>query len=229
MVVTRSGRKTNFIKKEKKTIRKKPKLRELTIRLKRFSPDELQSLLKMPEKKYHLRPRNAQARQVQKQQTSRISEPVKSRKIVNISASNAIWNSLTDETHQFYPSDIVLAKMGNFRPWPARINSIYKVGTVVKCYVLFYGTFQIGSVLKSQCVKLSVCDQYLFHTVKEIKSKFKWDRVDYESISKSDDAQRASALVKLTQIQKLFLAIRDIEREKKVPYNRSMVGGSFTS
>lgn len=232
MVVTRSGKKTTFLKKIKKSNEKfkKFKLRELTIQLKRLRPDELQSHLNMQTKKYNLRVRNAQAKQVQMPQWNRsVEQPVKSKQIVNVSISNAIWNSLTDQTHKFFPSDIVLAKMANFRPWPARINSIYTVGSVTKCYVLFYGTFQIGSVLKSQCVKISVCDQYLFHTVKEIKAKYKWDCVDYESLSKSDDVQRANALVKLTQIQKLFLAIRDIEREKKVPYDLSIVRSSVTS
>lgn len=222
MVVTRSGKKTTFLKKIKKP-NKEIKLKELTIRLKRFSPDELQSLSKTSNKRYNLRSRNAQAKSVQSLQTNRVVEqPVKSRQIANFSVSNSIWNTLTN-TYQFNAMDIVLAKMASFRPWPCRINSVYKVGNITKCFVLFYGTFQIGSVLKSQYVNISVCDQYLFHTVKEIKSKYKWDCVDYESISKSDDIQRGIALVKLTQIQKFFLAIRDIEREKKVPYDLSMV------
>lgn len=83
----------------------------------------------------------------------------------------------------------------------------------------FCGTFQIGSVLKSQCVKISDCKEYLLHAVKEIKQKYKWE-LDYEYMSKADDVERAVGLAKLTQVQKFFLAIRDIEKEKKVPYDR---------
>lgn len=159
-------------------------MKEFTIRLKRFSSIELQSLLQTPTKKYNLR-----SRHIKKNETQMHQQTVKSKQIVNVSVSNSIWHTLTSHTYQLYPTNIVLAKMASFRPWPARINSIYTVGKITKCYVLFYRTFQIGSVLKSQCVRIGECEQYLFHTVKEIKSKYKWD-CDYECISKLDYVQK---------------------------------------
>lgn len=38
---------------------------------------------------------------------------------------NLIWNELTTHSYVIGPSVIVLAKMPNYRPWPARINTMY--------------------------------------------------------------------------------------------------------
>lgn len=224
MVVTRSGKKTTLETVKilnKKNEKQKFKLRELTIRLKKLSPDELKSLM-FPAKRYNLRVNSSK-----NEQRKTVVEPSKSKRIAVISRSNFVWNlitSRTNESYQLYPSEIVLAKMNNFRPWPARVNSVYKVGSVTKC-VFFYGTFQIGSVLKSQCVKISDSEEYLSHAVHEIKQKYKWE-MNYDFLADTNDDQRVIAIAKLTQVQKFFLAIRDIEREKKVPYDLSMVKSS---
>lgn len=112
--------------------------------------------------------------------------------------------------------------MSKYRPWPARINTIYKVGDIVKCFVSFFGTLQIGSVLKKDCVSFSQCDLYLSSTIGEIKKKYKWVK-DYDRIAESSDLQRAQELAKLTQIQKFILALREIEKLHKIPLDRSMV------
>lgn len=90
----------------------------------------------------------------------------------------------------------------------------------MQCF--FYGTMQIGSVLKSQCAKISDCDVFLFHTINDIKKKNRWD-LDYESLTKTSDLERASALVNLTQVQKFLLALRDVECLQKIPYNHSII------
>lgn len=86
---------------------------------------------------------------------------------------------------------------------------------------MFYGTFQIGSVCKNQCVSIDDCQQYLFYAVQEIKNKYKW-QIDYEKLAETNDLERAKALLKLTQTQKFMLALRDIERLHEVPYDLSV-------
>lgn len=225
MAVLRSGKKTKCADVLKKTTRKKSikhnfKLKDLTVKIKRLSPSEIESLLGTPTKKYNLR---AKKSHVIQRNVNKVV--VNSKQMVRVSTSNTIWCTLTTRINEpLYPTEIVLAKMNKYRPWPARINSIYKVGNVVKCYVLFFGTMQIGSVLKSECIKISECDQYLFHAIEEIKAKYNWN-LNYEVLSKSKDVERAIVLVKLTQVQKFLLAVRDMECLKKIPYNLSMVRG----
>lgn len=227
MVVLRNGKKCGDGA-NKKSVQKRKNVkfavhvcRDITIKLNRLSKSEIELHTKPKAvNKYNLRLRTEKPHTEHKTSVRGST----SNKIVAVSTANVIWNELVscNEKKAIYPSEIVLARMNTFRPWPARVNSIYKLGNVTKCYVLFFGTMQIGSVLKSQCVKLSECDQFLFHTVREIKAKFRWN-LDYESLSKTDDIERAVSIQKLTQVQKLFLALRDIERLRCVPYSISMV------
>lgn len=144
------------------------------------------------------------------------------KKISIASKSNIIWKELTTREYVLFPGAIVLAKMNKFRPWPARVNTIYRVGNALKCFVLFYGTLQIGSVLTKECVSISDCDSYLLHVVNELKAKYKW-KIDYDEISESNENDRIQKVVKLTQIQKFFLALREIEKLHKVPYEKSVI------
>lgn len=152
-----------------------------------------------------------------------VNTKVNKKEIAIVSQSNAIWNQLISQQYTLGPGVIVLAKMNSYKPWPARINSVYKMGDIYKCYVLFFGTFQIGSVLRSSCVPVGNCDLYLLHAVRDIKKRYKWD-IDYDKIAKTDDdTERAVALLKLTQNQKFLLAIRDIEHLNNIPYERSII------
>lgn len=112
--------------------------------------------------------------------------------------------------------------MNTYRPWPARINTMYKVGDSYKCYVLFFGTSQIGSVLMSQCVSFSNCSSYLSLELKQLKGKYKWN-LDYDYIAASSDDDRDRKVNKLTQVQKFFLALREVERIYNIPDSRSML------
>lgn len=58
--------------------------------------------------------------------------------------------------------------------------------------------------------------------IKEIKLKFKWS-LDYENLSDTQDILRTVALIKLTQVQRFLLAVRDMERMQGIPYELSMV------
>lgn len=149
-------------------------------------------------------------------------KPINNKKIVTIYQPNVIWNELITHSYVLGPGAIVLAKMIKYRPWPARINTMYKVGDIYKCYVLFYGTYQIGSVLMSQCVSFSSCSFYLSLELKQLKVKFKWN-IDYEKIAELNNDDRAYKIIKLTQVQKFFLAIRDVERIHGIEYSQSMI------
>lgn len=198
------------------------KLKELTIKLKKLSKNEIDCLLN-PSKKYSFRIhelKNIHQDSV-RNPTAPLDTPTKTKTVSNIAAS-IIWKNITNRSETLYLTELVLAKMANFRPWPARINSIYRVGNVLKCYVLFYGTMQIGSVPRSQCVRMSDCGFYLLNAIKEIKLKFKWS-LDYEKLSDTQDIQRTVSLIKLTQVQRFLLAVRDMERIQGIPYELSML------
>lgn len=225
MAVLRSGKKTNFTRKSilnKKKILEDFGIKECFIKLDRVSSLDRVSVpvmrknINVSESKPNLRPR--------KKKSTVLSIPVKpvsEKRIVNVCQSNKIWNDLISREYTLAPGVIVLAKMTSFRPWPARINTVYRVGNTLKCFVLFYGTLQIGSVSENQCVGIEHCATYLSHAVKDIKNKNKW-KLNYDDLSKSDDSNRASKIVKLTQVQKFLLAIRDIEVLRKVPIELSL-------
>lgn len=148
-------------------------------------------------------------------------QPVIEKRVANVCISNRIWSDLISREYNLAPGVLVLAKMNGFRPWPARVNTVYKVGNDIKCFVLFYGTFQIGSVAKSQCVCIHDCALYLSHAVIEIKNKYKW-KLNYDEIAKIDENNRAKTIVKLIQVQTFLLAIRDIEVLRKIPIEASI-------
>lgn len=222
MAKLRSGKNTHSDKIDRKKPKQCFKLKDLSIRLKKLSESEIESLLNPP-KKYSLRNRRVE---IKKPIVKRkIEESTTKTKQIATITSSVIWKNLTSSSNTLlplHPTDIVLAKMGTFRPWPARVNSTYRVGNVVKCYVLFYGTMQIGSVLRSECVKVCDCNLYLSTAINEIKSKFKWS-LDYDYLSATQDIQRSIAIIKLTQVQKFFLAVRDMERLCGVPNDVSMI------
>lgn len=223
MAVLRSGKNTIIKKKEIKIqkINRKYKLKEFEIKLVRLRQCEIQKYLQSSSSsKYNLRQRTIRTNTPELNTQVQIN--AKERQVANIQKSNVIWRNLIKQTYELRPTDIVIAKMGSFRPWPARINSIYKVGNVLKCYVLFYGTHQIGSVPKHQCVKICSCDLLLFHTIDEIKKKYNWE-LDYEKLSNTEDVERALVLQKLTQVQKYLLAVRDVERLRQIPFDLSML------
>lgn len=223
MAVLRSGK---IIKAKKQTKinrqHRKYKLKDFSINLYRLNSDEIQKYLHPPAKKYFLRSKKTEPKENIANTSCNKNIGKEKKQVATISAVNVIWKELTNQSNDLQRNYIVLAKMGNFRPWPARINSIYVVGNVIKCYVLFYGTLQIGSVLKSQCVRVSECDSFLLHTIKDIKRKYNWD-LDYETLAKTDDLERTIAIQKLTLVQKFLLAVRDIENLQQIPYELSML------
>lgn len=226
MAVLRSGKITRSninAKKNRSRLTHKYNLKEFHIKVKRLSEHEIK-LLTRP-KKNNLRHRQTLNIPIESKNSISIEkslQPLSTKGLKKVATSKIIWQQLTSHHYEFVPTELVLAKMNNFRPWPAKINSVYKVGNVFKCCVLFYGTFQIGSVLKSECVKISDCHLYLHHAVREIKERFKWD-LDYEQISKTEESDRFVAIFKLTQAQKFLLSVRDIEHIQKVPLISSMI------
>lgn len=224
MAVLRNGKSTN--QNNRKVVKKsnfnKKLTRELCIKLKRLSPIEIEKLTKTPAQRYNLRMRVIQTTQAKINKDCVSSE----KKLASLSRANEIWSDLVNRQYELYPSEIILAKMNNFRPWPARVNSIYKVSGVLKCYVSFFGTNQIGSVLKNQCVSANDCHLYLFHAVKEIKTKYRWD-LDYERLSQTNELERSIALAKLTQVQTFLLAVRDMERVRGIPFDLSVLKGQI--
>lgn len=151
------------------------------------------------------------------------------KKLAIVPKANRIWEKLTAQQYLLGPGVTVLAKMNSFGPWPARVNTIYKVGDVLKCYVLFYGTFQIGSVLKNQCVNIRDCDSYLLHAVDQIKQTYKWE-LNYDKIAESVDNERSKQITKLTQVQKFLLAIyiRTIANERQWTLKMELGDGNFS-
>lgn len=213
MAILRSGKITKTCKKtitksKTKILLMKYGIRECFVKLNRVEKDRIQISTK-----YNFRLRN-------KIETKPLIVANKKKEIACLMERN-IWNDLTNGQYTLGPGVVVLAKMNKYKPWPARINTIYRVGDVLKCYVLFFGTFQIGSVLRSQCVSISDCDVYLSHTVAKIKQKYKW-KLNYDKIAETVDSERSKQIVSLTQIQKFLLALRDIERLHKVPYELSI-------
>lgn len=177
MAVLRSGKVTKSrakIKKSRNGIIQKSNLKECSIKVQKLSQHEINSFLQP--KKYNLRDR---AEKITVQSTSQPVEKglqsVHTTSLKKVATSQVIWHQLTNRQYEFHPTEIVLAKMNKYRPWPAKINSVYKVKNVIKCCVLFFGTFQLGSVLKSDCVKIGDCDFYLLHAVREIKEKYNWN------------------------------------------------------
>lgn len=223
MAKLRSGKNTKFYankqsEQNKNKLKPSFKPKEFSVKLKKLSKSEIDCLLN-PHKRYSLG--NGRIQNTANEQNKTVQLNTKTKTISCITA-NVIWKNIANGSEALYPLDLVLAKMGSSRPWPARINSIYRVGNVLKCYVLFFGTMQIGSVPRSQCVRVSDCHTYLINAIREIKSKFKW-YLDYEKISATQDIQRTISIIKLTQVQQFLLALRDMERLQGVPYDLSMV------
>lgn len=212
MAILRSGKITNPTASRKKVRKPKKnlKLKPCFVRIERLNVDQINLLSGGNRNKYSLRTR------IVRQATIIVPKQKK------ISESNQIWKNLIEREYVLGPGCMVLAKMNNYRPWPARINSIYKVGDVTKCYVYFYGTFQIGSVLKMQCVPISECHLFFIHAIGEIKTKYKW-KLNYEEMAKTNDMERSVALTKITQVQKFLLAIRDVEIIHEVPFESSVI------
>lgn len=155
MVTLRGGKvtkgvKKNFAKSKAKQMYLQYGIKECVVKINRLNVKHLENL--RISKRYNLRTRKNTANSPPKV----VNPVVKQRAIV--SDTSPIWKELTAQQNVFSPGDTVLAKMNTFRPWPARVNTVYKVGEVLKCFVLYYGTFQIGSVLKSQCVRINDCD-----------------------------------------------------------------------
>lgn len=216
MAILRSGKHTRIVQKtitksKTKKLFKKFAIKDCFINLERIKSD--QNVIPKKRIRYNLRSN----KNVEEPPLAIV--PVREKKLVIVCESNRIWNELISREYLLAPGVIVIAKMNKFRPWPARINTIYRVGDVLKCFVLFYGTFQIGSVSKGECVSIEECGLYLSTVVKEIKDKFKW-KLDYEKIA--NENHRAQELCNLTQVQQFLLAIRDIERLKKVPLEHSL-------
>lgn len=216
MAVLRSGKVTNFEKRNEKKSINKFKKPNIVIKIHRLTKSEIEKEIKKS------------VASGSKQKAKFVKNTLKVANKKKLSTPNEIWNNLINHEYILGPGIFVLAKMNEYRPWPARINSIYKVGDAVKCYVSFYGTFQIGSVLRNQCVPFHVAYDFLFESVKEIKSKFKWE-LDYERISQTQDEERAKALVKLTQAQKFLVSVRDMERIQKIPYEISLTRSGLTT
>lgn len=193
------------------------KTQKFKIIVHRITNEEIASLSTLKFSRYELRNRNI---------LPKCEKPVKpkneNRKVAIVSQSNKIWSDLTKVDYNLMPGVHVLAKMSCFQPWPARINSVYIVNNEIKCYVFFYGTDQIGSVLKKNCVPFIECTQYIFNVLKDIKIKNKW-QLDYQQLSQLNDHDKTKAIAKLTRIQQFLLSLRELEALYDVPYKDSIV------
>lgn len=221
MAVLRSGKITSIRNRKSKDLLKKLNIKECRVKLDRINAHQIVSYRASG---YNLRSRSKLC-SLDKVIKSPVSVNNGKKQIAHKNHENVIWNEMISREYVLGPGVIVMAKMNKYRPWPARINTIYKVGDVVKCFVSFYGTLQIGSVLKKHCVCFSQCDLYLSSAVSEIKRRFKWEK-NYDKIAESSDSQRAHELVKLTQIQQFLLGIREVEKLHNIPYEHSITKSS---
>lgn len=140
MAVLRNGKNTrianqkNERRSKTKDLFKKYKLKECVVQLSRLNTHQINS-----GRRYNLR---SQSNSQSKPSDNKIITIKSKKQVAVVSNVNIIWNGLISRQYVMCPGVIVLAKMSNYKPWPARINTIYKVGDVLKCFVLFYGTFQ---------------------------------------------------------------------------------------
>lgn len=139
MAVLRSGK--NTIRKRNKSQhcikqRNKIVLREFSIKLINLTPSEIQkhlssSLYKSPllnTKKSSARAYNLRQKKNNTNNTIKPITPIKpnlENRVAILNKSNVIWRELTSKrTNELQRMDIVLAKMGNFRPWPTQFTKL---------------------------------------------------------------------------------------------------------
>lgn len=199
-------------------INKVIKVKKFKIIIHRLTNEEIANLSTLKFSRYELRNRNV----LPKCDLKTVKPKNENRKVTIISQSNKIWSDLTKLEYNLMPGVHVLAKMSCFQPWPARINSVYIVNNEIKCYVLFYGTDQIGSVLKKNCVPFNECGQYTLSVLKDIKRKNKW-QLDYQQITQLNDHDKPKAIAKLTRVQQFLLSLRELEILCHIPYEDSIV------
>lgn len=139
MAVLRNGKISKITEQKKRSVNKRNKMKfeqkSLTIKLKRLSPNDINLLLNPPKlSKYNLRSHNQASKLIVENSVISVNE----KQLATISKSNLIWNQIINRSNEdFHPTQLILAKMSHFRPWPARINSVFKVGNVEKCNVFF--------------------------------------------------------------------------------------------
>lgn len=129
MAILRSGKHTRIVQKtitksKTKKLFKKYAIKDCFINLERINSD--QNVKPKKRIRYNLRSNK------NVDETPLAIVPVKEKKLVIVCESNRIWNELICREYLLAPGVIVLAKMNKFRPWPARINTIYRVGDVLK-------------------------------------------------------------------------------------------------
>lgn len=128
MAKLRNGKNTNCEKIKKPKQEQIFKLKEFSIKLKKMTTSEIISLMNPPKKRLI---RNRQKANIGTEIIEEKSPPLTGTNTVSNVTASVIWKNITNRSEILYPTEIVLAKMTSFRPWPARINSVYRVGNVL--------------------------------------------------------------------------------------------------
>lgn len=222
MAVLRFGKKTIFSS-NNHSRKRKNKVKSLRIVIKKLTSDEIKTLCNLtqaPSSRYNLRA----TKNVVSVASVAIRKKSENDKPMQLAVKNSMWDDLCLKVKgdNLQSGFTILAKMRSYRPWPARINSMYTVNGELKCFVLFYGTHQIGSVSIADCVQFSHCGEYLFQELENIKAKYKWKK-NYDALAQTVDLERTKVIAGLTLIQQFLLGIRDVEKGMKLPYVNSLV------
>lgn len=131
-------------------------------------------------------------------------------------SSQKIWSQLIAGGSKVHINDIVCARMLGFKPWPARVVNIYpKSKGIEAAWVEFFGTFQIGEVLRSNCIPFDSCRDLLLSYCKGKQKGF----VPLNTL----DENREIFISKLTKKQQFIQAIRDAEIYVKFPIEFSIL------
>lgn len=176
MAILRSGKITKIVKNPKRKPKKNVKiynLKSARIVLKKLSVDEINSLCNP---RYNFRSRAVKSPVIEQRAVVAKTKRNENHQTIQLVSSN-MWKDLLNKNNSILRSGVyVMAKMESYRPWPARINSIYSVNKELKCFVMFFGTFQIGSVSMKNCVCFSDCGEYLLNEINQLKAKYKWGK-----------------------------------------------------
>lgn len=130
--------------------------------------------------------------------------------ITPLQTANILWQKMIGTQPSIKIGMIVLAKMTNFWPWPARIVGFSKK----KAHVKFFGDLKEGVVDKKLCVPFFDCDAIVYHHVQSISIK---QREEYKSklFDSVDPSLRVHTIIPLKHLY--LQAIRDVEIVLDIP------------
>lgn len=153
-----------------------------------------------------------------KSEPSQSLERVKSKTMSEYVPRNSekIWRQLIANEIEVNINDIVCARMMGFKPWPARVVNVYKKSKGLQAaWVEFFGTFQVGEVLRSNCVPFLLCNSLLMSYCSGEQKRF--------TLLNNLDDDREDFMKNLTKKQQFIQAIRDAEVFVKLPVELSIL------